>query len=309
LTDFCIVKAIIITQQSKAAIMKLKKFKNIVVATDFSESSQSAYRYAQSLATQFGATLEIVHCFNIPITVAHSNYLDLTPSLQDLEATATERLRQFIHHNDPSNGNTLVARRVKTICKAQVGFAPETLIAMSKAPTTDLIILGYSGEHDWIDKLFGSVALRVSQEAHCPVLLVPRGAEYHGLHHIVYAAAFESAHPKEIQLALDFAKYFDSMVHFVHVVTGLHDTRQEIHLFKQLVEEEKTVVRYTVESVRAETAMDGIKSYLNTHATDLLVTVTHHYRFWEKLTHNSTTKNFFWNINMPLLVLQRADVK
>ncbi len=289
--------------------MRLKKFKNIVVATDFSESAQFAYRYAQSLASQFGATLEVVHCFNIPITVAHSNYLDLTPSLQDLEAAATERLHHFINHNEPSNGNTVVTHRVKTICKAQAGFASETLIALSKAPTTDLIILGYSGEHDWIDKLFGSVALRVSQEAHCPVLLVPRGAEYQGLHHIVYAAAFESAHPKEIQLTLDFAKYFDSMVHFVHVVTTPHDTRQELHLFKQLVEESKTVARYTVENVHAATPMDGIKTYLNTHATDLLVTVTHHYRFWEKLTHNSTTKNFFWNINMPLLVLQRAGTK
>jgi nucleotide-binding universal stress UspA family protein len=138
---------------------------------------------------------------------------------------------------------------------------------------------------------------------------VPRGAEYHGLHHIVYAAAFESAHLKEIQLALDFAKYFDSTVHFVHVVTSVNDPRQEHLLFKQLVEEEKTVVRYTVDSVRGVTPIDGIKNYLNTHATDLLVTVTHHYRFWEKLTHNSTTKNFFWNINMPLLVLQREDVK
>jgi nucleotide-binding universal stress UspA family protein len=289
--------------------MKLKTFKNIVVATDFSDSSKSAYRYAQSLASQFGATLEVVHCFNIPITVAHSNYLDLTPSLQDLEAVALERLNRFVHEMEVSNNNTLVASRIRTICKAQVGFAADTLIAMSKAPTTDLILLGYSGEHDWIDKLFGSVALRVSREAHCPVLLVPRGAEYHGLHHIVYAAAFESAHQKEIQLALDFAKYFDSMVHFVHVLTSANDSQQEKHLFKHLLGAEKTVIRYTVENVRATTPIEGIKNYLISHASDMLVTVTHHHGFWGKLTHNSTTKNFFWNINLPLLVLNHAETE
>jgi nucleotide-binding universal stress UspA family protein len=289
--------------------MKFKKLKNIVVATDFSESSKSAYRYAQSLASQLGANLEVVHCFNLPITVAHSNYLDLTPSLQDLEATATERLRQFIRSTEPSSGHTVVARRVKTICKAQVGFPHETLIALSKMPTTDLIILGYSGEQDWMDKLFGSVALRVSQEAYCPVLLVPKDAEYHGLHHIVYAAASESAHPKEIQFALNFAKCFDAAIHFVHVGTSAHETKQETLLFKRLIEDEQTVIRHTVDTVHAATPMEGIKNYLIQHPTDLLVTVTHHYRFWEKLIHNSTTKNFFWNIKMPLLVLQRVEEK
>jgi nucleotide-binding universal stress UspA family protein len=43
-------------------------FNNIVLATDFSDSSINAYNYARHLAQHFGATLTVVHVYDMPIS-------------------------------------------------------------------------------------------------------------------------------------------------------------------------------------------------------------------------------------------------
>ena len=287
----------------------MKTFKNIVVATDFSDNSKSAYHYAQQMATRFSAALKVVYFFELPVSPTYSSYLDLMPNLSDLEAAADERLSRFVSESDTESGDTVVVSRVKTTYKAQPGFGSDGLIELSQDASVDLMILGASGEHGWADKLFGSVAVRVSREAYCPVLLIPHGATFKGIHHMVYTSNFDSAQSKQIRLALDFAKYFMSAIHFVHVITDSEDSgmTEEI-LFKYLIDGEQTKVPFTIENVHAAIPSEGIHNYLSENPTDLLVTVTHHRSFWEKFMHVSTSKALAWNIETPLLVLHHNEI-
>jgi nucleotide-binding universal stress UspA family protein len=286
----------------------MKTFKKIVVATDFSDNSKSAYRYARHLATHFGASIEVVNFFEIPINPANPNYLDLMPSFDQLEESANTRLAHFVNDSEIGQGNTIVASRIKTTFKAKPGFASEALIEISKDPSVDLLILGSTGEHGWIDKVFGSIAVTVSREAYCPVLLVPHGAEYKGVHNIVYSSSFDSAKPREIKIALDFAKYFASIIHFVHVVNDPDDLGiTDKFLFKRLVGMEHTKVPYIVENVHAFTPAEGINQYVLKNNIDMLISVTRHRTLWEKLMHVSTTKTLAWNAHLPLLVLHHDE--
>jgi nucleotide-binding universal stress UspA family protein len=286
----------------------MKTFKKIIVATDFSDNAKSAYRYARQLATRFGASIEVVNFFEIPINPGNPNYMDMMPTFAQLEEAANNRLARFVNESENGDGSTMVASRIKTTFKTQAGFATDGLIEMSKEPSVDLIILGATGEHGWIDKIFGSIAVKVSREAYCPVMLIPHGAEYRGIHHMVYTSSFDSAQPTEIKVALDFAKYFASAIHFVHVITQPDDLGiSEKLLFKRLVSDEHTKVPFTVENTHAFTAVEGINQYILNNDVDLLVTVTQHRTFWEKLMHLSTTKELAWNIHIPLLVLHHDE--
>ena len=282
----------------------MKTFKKIIVATDFSDNAKSAFHYAQNLAAHFGAAIEVVHIFDMPINPVNPNYTLGLPSVDELADVANHRLARFVNETDDESSDTIVVSRIKTTYKARLGFPVDTLIDMSKDPSVDLLILGAAGEHSFADKLFGSTAVEVSRAAYCPVLLVPHGAIYQGIHHIVYSSSLESADQGEIKLAFAFAKYFASAIHFVHVIMQPDDSGiSEKVLFKRLIHNEHTNVVYSVNNIRAFTPAEGIAQYAANNTVDMIVTVTKHRTFWEKLMHLSTTKTLAWHAELPLLVL------
>jgi nucleotide-binding universal stress UspA family protein len=280
----------------------MKIFKNIVVAIDFSSSSTNTYHYAHRLAARFGADLTVVHIYD-PLVY---DYLTM-PSVNDLEQATKEQLSNFVHEDD-GNTDTIVVSRVKVQTKALMGQPADALIEYSKDPSTDLLVLGTIGEHDLVDKFFGSVAIKVMQEAHCPVLLVPKGAEYKGIHHMLYAASPDSASNKEVNKAIDFAEYFVSALHFIHIDAVFEDPNNETSvMFKQILAEKPPRLPYSIESLPAATIADGINNYALKNPLDLIVTVTHHRSFWENLIHYSTSKELAWHAHLPILCLHDEE--
>lgn len=285
----------------------MKTFKKIVVATDFSENSQAAYRYARHIAQRLGADVHVVNVYEIPVNPGNPNYLDIIPPLEEIEKIAKMRLSRFVSESNDAN-NTIVASRIKVTSEAIIGFPSDRLIEMSAEPSVDMMILGSTGERGWVDKILGSVAIKVASEAHCPLLLVPGNSEYKGIHHMLYATSFESASPKDIHLVLDCAKYFMADIHFVHVnLPGEKHPKLDTFTFKKLLQNEHTKVPYAIEAITAESVSSGIESYIKDHPIDLLITVTKHRGFWENLTHSSITKNLAWNSHVPMMVLHKDD--
>jgi nucleotide-binding universal stress UspA family protein len=281
----------------------MKRFKNIAVAIDFTATSTNTYNYAHRLAARFDADLTVIHVYD-PLVY---DYLTM-PSVAAIEAAAQEQLSHFVHEDTHGNSDTIIASRVKVQTRALMGQPSDILIEYSKDPTTDLLILGTMGEHDLVDKFFGSVAVKVMQEAHCPVLLVPRGAEYKGIHHILYAASPDSATNKEVYKAIDFAEYFISALHFIHVDAVFEDPKNETSvLFKQILAAKAPRLPYSIERVPAATIAEGINTYCLTNPLDLIVTVTHHRSFWENLIHYSTSKELAWHARLPILCLHTND--
>jgi nucleotide-binding universal stress UspA family protein len=195
---------------------------------------------------------------------------------------------------------------VKT--QAYIGFPAAKLIELSENPSTDLMILGTVGEQGWLSKLFGSVAIKVMQEAHCPVLLVPQEAEYKNIHHILYAASPESASKKPINLAIDFAKHFVSAIHFVHIDAVFQDEKANTpRLFKRILTEKEQNLPYTIETEVAMSVGEGVSSYCLKNQVDLVVSVTHHRKFWDNLIHHSISKDLAWQAHLPILCLHTDD--
>jgi nucleotide-binding universal stress UspA family protein len=286
----------------------MRTLKNIIVATDFSDNAKSAYRYAQNLALRFGASIEVVHYYEIPLNPPSPNYMEVVHTYDYLKEQSDNLLALFTQEETGVEGGTMVATQVKTTVKSQAGMASQGLIELSKDPSIDLIILGTTGEQGWVDKIFGSVSIKVGRDAFCPVLLVPNGAEYSDIKDIVYTSSFDSAQPQEIKLALDLTTYFAAAIHFIHVITNPNDLGiSERFLFEHLVENEHTKVPYSVQNIDAPSPSEGINQYILEHNVDMLITVTQHRSFWEKLMYASTTKSLAWNTHLPLLVLHNNE--
>jgi nucleotide-binding universal stress UspA family protein len=281
-------------------------FNNIVLATDFSDSSINAYNYARHLAQHFGATLTIVHVYDMPISPETLDYLAVMPSPSDLERAVQERMSNFLGSHD---GKVTTHIRMKTKALLGMGFPQDTLVEHSKNPLCDLLILGTKGGGNWLDKLLGTVAIGVMQKAHCPVLIVPKEARYSGIHQALYATSPEEQSEKHIRLALDFAQYFATKLHFIHVDAVFEDPKKDHshELFKRILAERGMFAPYSIESVPAVTISEGINDYCLSNRMDLMIAVTHHRRFWDDLAHYSVTKELAWHTHLPILCLHSDD--
>ena len=293
----------------------MKTYKNIIVATDFSENSLNAYHYARHIALHLGASLTVVNVFKMPlpsVTPDYPDYLSALPSVVELEKIALQQLTDFVNKDDPSEapngGDTLILNKINVKKEAVMGIPADTLIEYSKNPSTDLLVLGTGAEHDWVDKVFGSFAIKVMKEAQCSVLLVPSAADYRGIDHILYTAALESTSENELSNTLDFANYFKAALHFVHVDAVSQTPQKDMPVkFEQLLAEKQLHSPYTIENVAALTVAEGINAYCDKKDIDLVITVTHHRRFWEGLMHYSVATELAWQAHLPILCFHKEE--
>jgi nucleotide-binding universal stress UspA family protein len=142
--------------------------KNILVATDFSEASDTALAYGRELAGRFGATLHVLHVAeNIYITTfGAETYAAMAPNLQqEVEQGASARLDTLLTDSDNSGPPT----RPVVLTSSSPSFA---IIDYAGEHEIDLIVIGTHGRGALAHLLMGSVAEKVVRLASCPVLTV-----------------------------------------------------------------------------------------------------------------------------------------
>jgi universal stress protein A len=142
------------------------EFKNVLVATDFSEPSNVALTYGRDLAKAYGATLHVVHVID-DLVAFHGDELGLALAdvARNIEAAAREDLADAV----ASIYDGVLQMRATTlhgrsVAPAIVGYAADHAI--------DLIVVGTHGHGAVHRFLIGSVAERVMRTAPCPVLTV-----------------------------------------------------------------------------------------------------------------------------------------
>lgn len=286
----------------------MKTIKKIVVATDFSENANAAYEYARHLATSLGAALHIIHVFTPPIPDSQQEIYANTPIFEELVDLANDRLARFVSEETQKHATVALAQPLKITYKTQVGFAPIALVDASKDHSVDLVVLGAKGSGNWVDRVIGSTADAVGGKAHCPVLIVPHKAQYRGIQRIVYAASGDSSRQKAIKTTLDWAKYFHATVHFVHIETPEErDFGKNEYLFALKADATAPSVQHTVETIKSPSILEGLKYYAEKKAANIMVVVTKHRNFWNRLTHHSTTHDLVWHNDLPLLVMHQDD--
>jgi nucleotide-binding universal stress UspA family protein len=140
----------------------MKPIKHILVATDFGESSDNAVEFAAYLANAFGATLTLLHAFEIPAlgldgAVPFPVHL-ITPIHDEAKRSLATRLAEL----------QKVVPRVRSILAS--GSPCEAILEAAEQEDTDLIVMGTHGRRGLSRALLGSVAERTVRLSRVPVL-------------------------------------------------------------------------------------------------------------------------------------------
>ncbi|MCC7503937.1 MAG: universal stress protein [Saprospiraceae bacterium] len=292
---------------------KLYRLRRILVPVDFSPSSENAYHFAWQLAEQFGSSIELVHAMSDLFDGARasssgflSNYLNTLR--EELDAFARETPQKWNLPGqpkiDPGPGQNSGMPRVRT--KVIFGAPEEVLESLSTK--FDLLVMGATGKGNLAARLFGTVSAWVSQNAHCPVLIVPHAAVWNGFRNILYASNFESNDPDKIQQVAAFAQQYDAQMHFVHVGPPAEkDLAVERMLFEIHYKFSEAGKPFIFEKITGDNLVDNLHEYAFRHKNDLFVFVTHHRGIWQSLTHPSATKKMLLHTDTPVLVMHQGN--
>jgi nucleotide-binding universal stress UspA family protein len=139
----------------------------ILVPVDFSEQSRAALDYAASLARLSGASIDLLHVWEIPTFEPPGPIIaEMRQTLWEAsQSNAEQALSAF---RDAASKRGIEIRGSRAIA----GTPSNAIVDAAKAGHHDLIVIGTHGRTGLSRMLIGSVAERVVRYAHCPVLAV-----------------------------------------------------------------------------------------------------------------------------------------
>lgn len=137
-------------------------FKHVLVATDFSSSSERAVDVAVKLAAAFDAKLTLLHVWQIPVYPYMDFVLSSAELLRSVEEAAQQRLAAAL--------GELQKRSPAARSLLKMGIPWEQILATAKEEQADVIVMGTHGHRGLQHLLLGSVAEKVVRLAPIPVL-------------------------------------------------------------------------------------------------------------------------------------------
>jgi nucleotide-binding universal stress UspA family protein len=158
----------------------IPKIKKILYATDLSDNSAYAFRYAINSALKHDAGIIILHVFELISTTnrfALDLYLDgdfrkkiFDEKVSDTIDRIRKRLKIFC--DKEFNGDTKYADRVKSIEVCE-GFPAEEILRKADVFSCDAIVMGTHGKGLISHAFLGSTAKRVLRRTRKPVFIIP----------------------------------------------------------------------------------------------------------------------------------------
>jgi nucleotide-binding universal stress UspA family protein len=145
--------------------------KNILLPTDFSETSLAAAEYAVELAKRFSSKIHLLHVIEEPIATIPLLETYGAPSKAEFEAAAQAMLDNWPLPDGAEDCQ--VERRLHH------GTPFLQILHDARDHDIDLIVMGSHGRGLMAQILLGNVAEKVVRKASCPVLTVrPEGHQF-----------------------------------------------------------------------------------------------------------------------------------
>lgn len=196
-----------------ALTRKQRFFNHILVATDFSPTSNQALEYAASLARRYGSAIYLTH------VILPDGYPMVSPefaasSLQRKHAEAEKKFHELL-----KSGPLLALPYKAVIQEGNLWPAIEQLIEKHQV---DLVVLGTHGMGGVQKILIGSGAEEIFRKAKVPVLTVGPSIEKEPMYelefkNILFATDFGRSAEREAAYAFSLAQEHYSRLRLVHV--------------------------------------------------------------------------------------------
>ena len=188
----------------------MSRFQTILAALDFSEHSGTALDQAIALAHASGATLHLLHAYELPFGAMPIYDVQVPQSMLEAVRDAAARRIEKARAKAEAAG---------VACETHLTTSPPTpaIVDTAKTVKADLIVMGTRGLSGFQHVLLGSNAERTARLAPCPVLTLKTAAPTTAkFARILAPVDFSTEGDAAVKLAIDLAREHGGEVHLLH---------------------------------------------------------------------------------------------
>jgi len=269
------------------------QFKTIAVATDLSDASSAALRYAQSIARTYQSTLVLVHVID-PLAYA---FPDGAPAFLAANKAAREELNK-IEEDARSQG-------IAVHSVVESGVVCERILQSVHGHHADLLVLGTRSRSEAGRVALGTIARQLLAKAQCPIMTVSPEAAI---------SMPWAGRCRRVLAATDFSSASVTGLHFAHQIAVrqlivLHVSREpnkegcwhcleKLRFLAPFNESHTVPVEHVVVS---GDAAEKIAEYADKSAADLVVLGSPVDELAEEDLHTSTVLQVISKVACPVL--------
>lgn len=271
--------------------------KRILLATDFSEASEHAIRYALNVLGYVPCDCTLLHAFPIQSDTSTPFY-----ESEVVQQRSLEMLKSFAEQLKTERTYRWHKFSVETYPGGPVNALQHT----NTEHPFDWIVVGANGRG--LSPWLGSTSSNLLREVKTNLMVVPTTAPIRPLHHIVIATDYESISTPSVFEPVRLLAANNQAHLTLLCVLNPGENRQmpspEAQFNLRTFFGEVPLVTHFSEH---ENPAEGIEEYLHGRSIDLLVTVPRHRSWADAILGRSVTRQLVHHISVPLIALYDAN--
>lgn len=280
--------------------------KTMLYATDYSENSIAALKYAKEMAKQLKYRLVITHVFDFPIVLGLEGLDEPFPH-EDENGFKRHRnkLERFCEEH---LGSTWKAPNIQ-LQPAEHNSVAKGIISVAKEWHAQIIITGVKGQNTLRELIMGSTTKRLIERAPCPVLAIPVDANYTPIKTVVYATDFEEEDVYAIRKLAEMAEKLQADIKIVHISTrDEYKGEMQLDWFKDLLGKKVTYNKMEFMLLFSEDVFKSLHDYLSDVNADLMVMLEReHEGLLKEWFHRDLVKRMETYGKVPLLSFREGN--
>ena len=266
----------------------------IILATDFSKENQMLVPYALDLLKSTGGSIVLFH--------AYMDHFEVIDAKKNAEKAMQESI-------DYLNGE-IAKQGLKDIEITPMlvdGYPEEELLRATRDTQPDLVLMGTRGRGRK-GFLEGSMSKSLMSKSPVPLLSIHEEYQYKPNNEVLYVTNFDKSDALSIAKIFDILKPYQLHLHVVSfVIDG--EPNKAAKAMKDLEETLKYMnlngeICYKL--VSNSSPRDAMKVYCSENNISLAAFIPHRKHLYHFFFKDKVTKNDFFDLHIPLLVLPKA---
>lgn len=277
----------------------------ILVPTDFSETSFSAYHYACEFAQKCNGKITLIHIINGMFNM--SEFLSYS-SIDKHRTSALTKLEYFAQEYAKTMGIELP--KVPLELEMSYGIPGFEITDFAREGDFDMIISGTRDRYGIFDSALGSSSEITVRQAPCPVLLIHKGVRYEEPSKIAFAFDHKTDLENSLEELLSINKYWNAKVDFIHVAksknnVGIDDQKEEI--MKELFENGEPSFSMEIKILDGDNIHNALKDYCLFERVDILTMVHRKEGIFTNLFRRQNSIKMAQEFHLPVLIFNEED--
>ncbi len=279
----------------------MKSIKKILVATDFSDNANNAFRYALEFASKCDANICLLNIIYPELEPADVPVMSAKMTTERVNAAeAVMKVLVETNTKDFDNGGMPEVER-----ETEVGMPSTTIVEFANKNNMDLIIMGAKGEHNLLDRTIGNTTASVMDFASCPVLVVPESTGKLKIETIAYATDLVPSDPFHIWEAGKLLKPFSPVVRVVHVQKRKEENKpMEMAELEAFFKGNPPALQVSFHNLFNKKVKQELETFIKEWDIDLMIMNKPNRSIVERIFHASLTKKTALYTKIPFMVLK-----